>query len=138
MMQEFRYKSSMQVPRLEKIVINLGLGEAIQNIKLLDSASVELTAIAGQKPVVTRAKNSIAAFKLQGRHAHRLHGDPAPGGRMYDFFDKLVNVVLPRVRDFRGLSRASPLTAGATTPWASRSRSSSRRSITTRSTRSRA
>jgi large subunit ribosomal protein L5 len=106
MMQEFRYKSSMQVPKIEKIVVNLGLGEAIQNIKLLESASTELTAIAGQKPVITRAKRSIAAFKLR-------EGMPIGcmvtlrRNRMYDFFDKLVNVVLPRVRDFRGLSGKS-------------------------------
>ena len=106
MMQEFRYKSPMQVPKLEKIVVNLGMGEAIQNIKLLDSASVELAAITGQKPVITRAKRSIAAFKLR-------EGMPIGcmvtlrKGRMYDFFDKLVNVVLPRVRDFRGLSDKS-------------------------------
>jgi large subunit ribosomal protein L5 len=106
MMQEFRYKSPMQVPKLEKVVVNLGLGEAIQNIKLLDSASVELAAITGQKPVITRAKRSIAAFKLR-------EGMPIGcmvtlrRGRMYDFFDKLVNVVLPRVRDFRGLSDKS-------------------------------
>jgi large subunit ribosomal protein L5 len=106
MMQEFRYKSSMQVPKLEKIVVNLGLGEAIQNIKLLDSASVELAAITGQKPVITRAKRSIAAFKLR-------EGMPIGcmvtlrKSRMYDFFDKLVNVVLARVRDFRGLSDKS-------------------------------
>jgi large subunit ribosomal protein L5 len=106
MMQEFRYKSPMQVPKLEKIVINLGLGEAIQNIKLLESASTELAAITGQKPVVTRAKRSIAAFKLR---------EGMPIGtmltlrkhRMYEFFDKLVNIVLPRVRDFRGLSDKS-------------------------------
>ena len=103
MMQEFRYRSPMQAPRVEKIVINLGLGEAIQNIKLLESASAELSAIAGQKPVVTRAKKSIAAFKLR---------EGMPIGcmvtlrreRMYFFLDKLVNVVLPRVRDFRGVS----------------------------------
>jgi large subunit ribosomal protein L5 len=106
MMQEFRYKSPMQVPKLEKIVVNLGLGEAIQNIKLLDSASVELGAISGQKPVITRAKRSIAAFKLR-------EGMPIGcmvtlrKSRMYEFFDKLVNVVLPRVRDFRGLSAKS-------------------------------
>ena len=106
MMQEFKYKSSMQVPRLQKIIINLGLGEAIQNIKLLESAAVELAAIAGQKPVVTRAKKSIAAFKLR---------EGMPIGcmvtlrrdRMYFFLDKLVNVVLPRVRDFRGVSDRS-------------------------------
>jgi large subunit ribosomal protein L5 len=103
MMQEFRYKSPMQVPRLQKIVVNIGLGEAIQNIKLLESASGELAAVTGQKPVVTRAKKSIAAFKLR---------EGMPIGcmvtlrreRMYYFFDKLVNVVLPRVRDFRGVS----------------------------------
>ena len=103
MMQEFRYRSPMQVPRLQKIVINMGLGEAIQNIKLLDSASQELATITGQKAVVTRARRSIAAFKLR---------EGMPIGcmvtirrdRMYHFFDKLVNVVLPRVRDFRGVS----------------------------------
>ena len=106
MRQEFRYKSPMQVPKLEKIVVNLGLGEAIQNIKLLESASTELAAISGQKPVITRAKRSIAAFKLR---------EGMPIGvmvtlrkdRMYHFFDKLVNVVLARVRDFRGLSDKS-------------------------------
>ncbi|OGP70925.1 MAG: 50S ribosomal protein L5 [Deltaproteobacteria bacterium RBG_13_58_19] len=106
MMQEFRYKSPMQVPRLEKIVINEGLGEAIQNIKLLESASQELAAITGQKAVVTRARLSIAAFKLR-------EGMPIGvmvtlrRGRMYDFFDKLVNVVLARVRDFRGVNDRS-------------------------------
>ena len=106
MMQEFRYKSPMQVPRLEKIVINMGLGEAIQNIKLLESAAQELSLISGQKAVVTRARQSIAAFKLR---------EGMPIGcmvtlrrqRMYDFFDKLVNVVLPRVRDFRGVTERS-------------------------------
>jgi large subunit ribosomal protein L5 len=103
MMQEFRYKSPMQVPRLQKVVVNIGLGEAIQNIKLLESASVELTAVTGQKPVVTRAKKSIAAFKLR-------EGMPIGcmvtlrRNRMYYFLDKLMNVVLPRVRDFRGVS----------------------------------
>ena len=106
MMQEFRYQSPMQAPRLEKVVINMGLGEAIQNIKLLESASQELGAITGQKSVVTRAKKSIAAFKLR---------EGMPIGcmvtlrrdRMYEFLDKLVNVVLPRVRDFRGVSDKS-------------------------------
>ncbi len=102
-MQEFRYTSPMQAPRLEKVVVNMGLGEAIQNIKLLDSAAAELATITGQKPVVTRARKSIAAFKLR-------EGMPIGcmvtlrRSRMYDFVDKLVNVVLPRVRDFRGLS----------------------------------
>jgi large subunit ribosomal protein L5 len=103
MMQEFRYKSSMQVPRVQKVIINIGLGEAIQNIKLLESAQAELAAITGQKAVVTRAKKSIAAFKLR---------EGMPIGcmvtlrrdRMYYFLDKLMNVVLPRVRDFRGVS----------------------------------
>ena len=101
--EKFKYSSSMQVPRLEKIVVNMGMGEAIHNIKLLDAAVEELRIIAGQQPVVTRAKKSIAAFKLR---------TGMPIGcmvtlrrrRMYDFFQKLVNVALPRVRDFRGVS----------------------------------
>ena len=99
----FKYKNIMQVPRLEKVVLNMGLGEAIQNIKLLDSAAEELQIIAGQHPVITRAKKSIAAFKLR-------EGMPIGcmvtlrRNRMYDFFYKLVNVALPRVRDFRGIS----------------------------------
>ena len=99
----FNYKNIMQVPRLEKVVLNMGLGEAIQNIKLLDSAAEELQVIAGQHPVITRAKKSIAAFKLR-------EGMPIGcmvtlrRNRMYDFFYKLVNVALPRVRDFRGIS----------------------------------
>ena len=101
--KEFSYTSPMEVPRLEKIVLNMGLGEAIQNIKVLDAAMEELALIAGQRPVVTRARKSIASFKLR-------EGMPIGcmvtlrKGRMYDFFDKLVNVALPRVRDFRGLS----------------------------------
>lgn len=103
LMEKFRYSNRMQVPRLEKITLNMGVGEAIQNIKLLDSAVEELATIAGQRPVVTRARRSIAAFKLRT-------GMPIGcmvtlrKGRMYDFFNKLVNVALPRVRDFRGLS----------------------------------
>jgi large subunit ribosomal protein L5 len=99
----FGYANPMQVPKLVKIVLNMGLGEAIQNIKLLDSAVEELKAIAGQKPVITRAKKSIAAFKLRA-------GMPIGcmvtlrRERMYDFFNKLVNIALPRVRDFRGVS----------------------------------
>jgi large subunit ribosomal protein L5 len=101
--KEFGYTSLMEVPRLEKIVLNMGLGEAIQNIKVLDASMEELALIAGQRPVVTRARKSIASFKLR-------EGMPIGcmvtlrKGRMYDFFDKLVNVALPRVRDFRGLS----------------------------------
>ena len=103
LIQTFKYKNIMQVPKLEKIVLNIGLGEAIQNIKLLDSASEDLKIIAGQRPVVTRAKKSIAAFKLR-------EGMPIGcmvtlrRNRMYDFYYKLVNITLPRVRDFRGLS----------------------------------
>ncbi len=101
--EQFKYKSSMQIPKLSKIILNMGLGEAIQNVKILDSASEELAKISGQKPVVTRARQSIAAFKLR-------KGMPVGcmvtlrGRRMYEFFDKLVNVALPRVRDFRGVS----------------------------------
>jgi len=101
--EKFKYTNPMQVPRLEKIILNIGLGEAINNIKILDSAAEELKMIAGQKPVITRAKKSIAAFKLR---------EGMPIGckvtlrkkKMYDFFNKLVNVALPRVRDFRGIS----------------------------------
>jgi len=102
-MEEFGYKSPMAVPRLKKVVLNMGLGEAIQNIKILDSGVEELTRISGQKAVVTKAKKSIAGFKLR-------QGMPIGcmvtlrRGRMYDFLDKLFNVALPRVRDFRGLS----------------------------------
>jgi len=103
LIKTFNYKNIMQVPKLEKVVLNMGLGEAIQNIKLLDSAAKELQTIAGQHPVITRAKKSIAAFKLR-------EGMPIGcmvtlrRNRMYDFFYKLVNVALPRVRDFRGIS----------------------------------
>ena len=101
--EKFGYKNPMQLPKLEKIVLNMGLGEAIQNIKVLDSAAEELMTISGQKPIITRAKKSIAAFKLR---------TGMPIGccvtlrrkRMYDFFNKLVNIALPRVRDFRGIS----------------------------------
>jgi large subunit ribosomal protein L5 len=103
LIETFKYKNSMQVPKLDKIVLNIGLGEAIHNIKLLDSAVDELKMVAGQKPVITRSKKSIAAFKLRigmpiGCMVTLRHK------RMYDFFDKLVNVALPRVRDFRGVS----------------------------------
>jgi len=104
LMETFKYKSVMQVPKLNKIVLNIGLGEAIHNVKLLDAAVEELKVIAGQKPVVTRARKSIAAFKLRA-------GMPIGcmvtlrRKRMYDFYYKLVNAALPRVRDFRGLSK---------------------------------
>ncbi|MEJ5299932.1 MAG: 50S ribosomal protein L5 [Thermodesulforhabdaceae bacterium] len=107
MLQErFGYKSPMQVPRIEKIVLNMGLGEAIQNAKILETASEDLKLISGQKPVITRARKSIAAFKLR-------KGMPIGcmvtlrGDRMYDFLEKLIHVALPRIRDFRGVSPKS-------------------------------
>jgi large subunit ribosomal protein L5 len=101
--EQYKYRSPMQIPKITKVIVNMGLGEAIQNIKILDSAAAELAQISGQKPVITRARQSIAAFKLR-------KGMPIGcmvtlrGDRMYEFFDKLVNVALPRVRDFRGVS----------------------------------
>jgi len=100
---EFNYKNLMEVPRIEKIVVNMGLGEAIQNVKILDSAAAELSAITGQKAVITKAKKSIASFKLR---------EGMPIGcmvtlrrdRMYEFLDRLMNVALARVRDFKGVS----------------------------------
>ena len=101
--KEFQYKNIMEVPALKKIVINMGVGEAIENIKVLDSAVNELSLIAGQRPVITKAKKSIAGFKL--REGMSI-GCMVTMRRdmMFDFFDRLVNVALPRVRDFRGLS----------------------------------
>ena len=104
--EKFNYTSTMQVPKLVKIVINLGVGDAIANPKALDEAVAELTAIAGQKPVVTKAKKSIANFKLREGMPIGCKVD-LRGERMYDFFDKLVNISLPRVRDFRGVSTSS-------------------------------
>ena len=106
LMTKFNYSSVMQVPAMEKIVINIGVGDAVSNSKLLDEAVNELTLISGQKPVITRAKKSIAGFKLR-------EGAPIGckvtlrGERMYEFLDKLVNISLPRVRDFRGVSNNS-------------------------------
>ena len=104
--KEFGYKNVMAVPKIEKVSINIGLGEATQNPKLMDGAVNELGAIAGQKPVVTKAKKSIAAFKLREGMSIgsmvTLRGD-----RMYEFLDRLMNVALPRVRDFRGVSQKS-------------------------------
>jgi large subunit ribosomal protein L5 len=103
LMEKFNYSNPMQVPRIEKVVVNMGLGEAIHNIKIIDSALEELKQISGQQPVVTRAKKSIAAFKLR-------EGMPIGcmvtlrKNRMYDFLNKLINIALPRVRDFRGIS----------------------------------
>jgi large subunit ribosomal protein L5 len=106
LMQEFQYQSVMEVPRITKTVINIGVGEAVQNAKALEAAVNDLTALAGQKPVITRARKSIAGFKLR-------EGMPIGvmvtlrGDRMYDFLDRLINLALPRIRDFRGISRRS-------------------------------
>lgn len=103
MMKEFSYANLMQVPRVERVVLNVGMGEAIQDVKLLDSAVAELALITGQKPVVTRSKKAIAGFKVR-------QGMPIGakvtlrGSRMYEFLDRLLNVGLPRIRDFRGVS----------------------------------
>jgi large subunit ribosomal protein L5 len=106
LIKEFGYSNVMGVPKVEKISLNIGLGEATQNAKLLDGAVTELTQIAGQKPIVTKARKSIAQFKLREGNsigcAVTLRGD-----RMYEFLDRLVNVTLPRVRDFRGVSTKS-------------------------------
>ncbi|PYV93483.1 MAG: 50S ribosomal protein L5 [Acidobacteria bacterium] len=104
--KEYGYKNVMAIPKLEKIVINMGVGEAIQNAKLMDSAVDELALISGQKPIVNRAKKSIASFKLRKGMAIGC-SVTLRGERMYEFFDRLVNVALPRVRDFRGLSTKS-------------------------------
>lgn len=103
LMERFQYSSVMQAPRLEKVVVNMGVGDAIQNPKLLDAAVNDLTAITGQRPVVTRAKKSIANFKLRAGMAIGCKVT-LRGQRMYDFLDKLFNVALPRVRDFQGVS----------------------------------
>ncbi len=102
--EEFGYSNAMEIPHIEKIVLNMGLGEAVQNPKIVEGAAEELTKIAGQRAVITKAKKSIATFKLR-------EGMPIGcrvtlrGERMFDFFSKLVNIALPRVRDFRGLSQ---------------------------------
>lgn len=106
LMQDFKFTSVMQAPRLVKIVVNVGVGEAVQNSKALDAAVGDLTIITGQKPVITKAKKSVASFKLRA-------GMPIGAmvtlrsARMYEFFDRLVNLALPRIRDFRGVSRSS-------------------------------
>ncbi len=103
LLEQFKYKNAMEVPKISKVVVNMGLGEAIQNVKVLDSASAEIARIAGQKPVITKAKKSIAGFKLR-------EGMPIGcmvtlrRNRMYEFLDRLMNVALPRVRDFKGVS----------------------------------
>jgi len=103
LVSEFGYKNINEVPKITKIVVNMGLGEAVQDVKIIDKAVQELTSITGQKPVVTKARKSIASFKLR-------EGMPIGttvtlrGNRMYEFLDRLINAVLPRVRDFRGIS----------------------------------
>ena len=123
LMQKFGYKSTMQIPRLEKIVVNVGCSEARENAKVLDAVVNDLTTITGQKAVITKAKKSVANFKLR-------EGMPIGakvtlrGNKMWEFLDRLFNVALPRVRDFRGISADSFDGRGnyaATTPWASRS-----------------
>ena len=102
MMKEFNYSSAMQVPKLDKIVINIGLGEAVKDVKVIDAATRDLTAITGQKPVVTKAKKSIATFKLR-------EGMPIGcmvtlrGPKMFEFYDRLVSFAVPRIRDFKGM-----------------------------------
>lgn len=106
MMQKFGYKNVMQIPKIEKVIVNMGVGEAVGNPKSLDAAVADLTIIVGQKPIITRAKKSIAAFKIR-------EGMPIGtkvtlrGERMYEFLDKLLNIALPRVRDFRGVNPKS-------------------------------
>ena len=106
MMKRFKYKNKMEVPKLEKIVINMGIGKAIQDIKSLDSAMAELSFITGQRPVITRAKKSVSGFKLR-------KGMPIGckvtlrRNRMYELFDRLVNIAIPRIRDFRGMDSQS-------------------------------
>jgi len=106
LMELYGYKNMMQVPRLDKIVLNIGLGEAIANAKALEAAERDLTAISGQHPVITRAKKSIAPFRLRAGMPIGLKVT-LRGERMYDFFDKLLNIVLPRMREFYGVSRNS-------------------------------
>jgi large subunit ribosomal protein L5 len=106
LMKSYGYKNVMQVPRLEKVVLNIGLGEAISDAKALESAEKDLAAIAGQHPITTRSKKSIAAFKLREGMTIGMKVT-LRGERMYHFFDKLVNITLPRIREFQGVSRDS-------------------------------
>ena len=134
MREQFGYKSIMEVPRITKITLNMGVGEAVGDKKVLDHAVGDMTKIAGQKPVVTKARKAIAGFKIR-------EGYPIGcmvtlrGTRMYEFLDRLVTVAMPRIRDFRGISAARVSMVVATTTSASRSRSFSPRSSTTRSMR---
>ena len=103
MIKKFSYKNAMEVPKLEKVVINMGVGEAKENAKILDSAMADLEKIAGQKPIVTRAKNSVANFKIREGMPNGCKVT-LRGERMYEFVDRLINLALPRVRDFRGVN----------------------------------
>ena len=129
---QFGIKNPMAVPKIEKVVLNMGMGEAISNAKVLDSAVDELGQITGQKPIITKAKKSIASFKLREGQAIgamvTLRGE-----KMYEFLDRLISTALPRVRDFRGVPR-NRSTDAATTRSASATTSSSRRSTSPRST----
>ena len=104
LMKSYGYKNVMQVPRLEKVVLNIGLGEAIQDAKALESAEKDISAITGQHPITTRSKKSIAAFRLREGMTIGMKVT-LRGERMYHFFDKLVNITLPRIREFQGVSR---------------------------------
>jgi large subunit ribosomal protein L5 len=104
LMDEFGYKNVNQVPKLEKVVLNMGLGEALQNPKVIEGAQSDLTAITGQKPVVTKARKSIATFKLREGNSIGCRVT-LRGNQMYEFLERLINIALPRVRDFRGISR---------------------------------
>lgn len=106
LMKEFNYKSVMQVPKIDKIVLNIGLGDAVHNSKIIEDAVEELTTICGQKPVVTKARKSISNFKLREGMPIGVKAT-LRGERMYDFLDKLISIALPRVRDFRGVSSSS-------------------------------
>merc|ERR1711974_528210 len=125
--KQFGYKSVMQVPRIEKITLNMGLGEAVADKKVLENAQADMTAIAGQKPIVTVARKSVAGFKIR-------EGYPIGckvtlrGERMWEFLERLVSIAIPRVRDFRGLNPKS-LTVVVTTAWACVNKSSSLKSI---------
>jgi len=103
LMKKFEYKSPMQIPKIEKIVVNMGVGEAKDNAKILDSAASDMAKIVGQKPIITKAKNSVAAYKLREGMSIGCKAT-LRGTRMYEFLDRLFNVALPRVRDFRGIN----------------------------------
>jgi large subunit ribosomal protein L5 len=106
LMQQFGYKTSMQVPRIEKIVLNMGVGEAVADKKIMDNATADMTKIAGQKPLVTKSRKSIANYKIRAGYPIGCKVT-LRGARMYEFLDRLVNVAMPRIRDFRGISARS-------------------------------